>query len=169
MFVKTLKIISLLIIILILSSVIINCQGNSGRTDLSFGTLEIGSGDYQDTSPAIYVLTDIQYHLPEWVHNKPTWEDTVDYSDYFVVWALFGHSSTSDETILITNIWQDDDVIYVRAQFLRIPVAIFPAESSPQCIVKVSKDKIRQYGSITFKLLDDYGTERASTHALISK
>ena len=95
---------------------------------------------------------------------------SVDYSKYFVLSASYGFTSVKYSGIIITDIWQKENQVYVRAQFYKPHADNYVIEKNkfnPALSVKVNKENLMQYGKITFILLDDYLIERARTSAVI--
>lgn len=87
----------------------------------------------------------------------------IDFSQCFILFAFMGFQSSTGPKIMVTQIWQIDNNIYVEALFDQGGPTQQPSWSSPADIVKVSKDNMTQYGEITFILLDQEGEERART------
>ncbi|MBI2850293.1 MAG: hypothetical protein HYX80_04525 [Chloroflexi bacterium] len=89
----------------------------------------------------------------------------IDFSEYILLAAFYGLGSSG---ILsnVTDVWQIENTVFVRAQFFR-PDSSPADERYPVETVLVRRIALRHFGELTFKLLDDYGRERAVTTALI--
>ena len=127
------------------------CAGTSTRNSLEFETLDYGGVHFDGASPAIYVLTDSESTLPTWYGNGPSFIDSVDFSTDFAVSV----GVNSHDAMLITDVWQVETTVYVRAQFIVvIPGMARTEQGSPDHTIRVSKERMRRFGEITFKLLD---------------
>lgn len=159
------RIVGALLSVLVASS-LWSCNSGSSRSKLPFQALDLGIGNYTGTSVAFYVLTDSNPSLPSWLSTEPPWLESVDFSTDFVVLVRVPPPLNA---FLITDVWQIDKTVYIRAQFVTdIPGIIGTEPGSPGETVLVLRKNLHQFGDITFKLLDDYGKERASVTAFIS-
>ena len=95
-------------------------------------------------------------------------DPTHDFNEYFALTAIYGRRGMADSGIVVTDIWQKQNVVYVRAQFLRDTIGMVAAmENTPSDTVWVSKRNMLQFGELTFIIMDDYLKERARITAII--
>jgi hypothetical protein len=139
-------------------------------TDLAFETIvksgNLG-GSYEGTAAQIVVINDIKAPPRglEWVN--PEYQDkinAVDYSQFFVLMAFNGFRGGISSDFSIQRIWQNAGTVYVLAHFNDIVPqgTSLSATNSQYQVVKISKAQITHLGTITFKLLDETGKERAT-------
>lgn len=64
---------------------------------------------------------------------------------------------------MVEKIRQVRDTIYILANFDMDGPTYLPTVSSPAYFVKVHKEKMTQFGQLTFILLDQTGSEKART------
>jgi hypothetical protein len=144
-------------------------------TDLSFEHYPV-FGEYKDLESVptgIHVMVSNQSELPS-VFDNITADSMAnlmafDFSRYFIVFVFMGFQPVQGPSITIERIWQIQDIIYVRANFDPDGPTYQPLWTAPAQIVKVSKDNMTQYGQITFKLMDQYGVERATTVQIVTR
>jgi hypothetical protein len=91
----------------------------------------------------------------------------VDYSKFIVLIAFHGttypESVLEDRGIGITRILQDGNNVYIQARFQLPQSTVSPGIIYPYHIIKVNKERMTQFGKLTFILLDQLGKERAKT------
>lgn len=128
-------------------------------------------GVERDSPVYIYIMTNIASPLPvRWEYFTPydpeRGEKTIndiDFSDNFLIFVSMGFQSNTGPKITVENIWQDQGVIYVEADFdITMGKTVQSLYSEPTAIIQVSKGNMTQFGEITFILLDQLGNERAT-------
>ncbi len=77
-------------------------------------------------------------------------------------------SRSGGPKIIIQEIRQVKDVIYILAIFDEDGPTYLPTVGNPAQVVTVSKTNMTQFGQIAFKLIDQIGTERASTNGTLT-
>jgi hypothetical protein len=97
----------------------------------------------------------------------------VDYQRYFVIAAFNGWRSNIYGEFKINRIWQSGNTILIKATFNDLiigttPATYLPATSSQYQAVKLDRGVLTQSGELTFRLLDESGTERATTNSIIT-
>jgi hypothetical protein len=138
-------------------------------TDLNFETIMFEYDQDLDSDRArIEVFADNQVQMTgkdRWITDEVRSKIlAVDFSRYFVLVAMMGDMGSMSYEIHVNRIWQNENVVYVKAKFV-FPESgslQFPATTSPKHIVKVSKEKMTDFGKITFKLWDKFGREWAT-------
>ncbi len=107
-----------------------------------------------------------------------------DFSNFFMVVAFREKTEHPLDLIRISDIWQNENTVYIRALFYNADPNIFHVvlEDHSRFVKKyvipgkeyldytakaVDKNQMARFGRLTFKLLDDYGIERAATTAVI--
>jgi hypothetical protein len=88
----------------------------------------------------------------------------IDYSRYFIVAVFFGFGASQQDNIM--NVAQFYNVVWIEANFTDPP-----AESngkSPYQIIKIESSSLRQYGDITFKLVNQVFVDKAKANQIIS-
>ena len=146
---------------------------------LGFEKVWMRENTYKEYAPMLLVFTD-NHSLTKWFGSPYRYEQVVssdmrmnmiphviDFSEYILVAAFYGYVEQASYYISITDIWQEEDTIFVRAQFVRHPGGGGAAMNSPQDVVLVRRENLRHYGRLTFKMLDDYGKEIAETTAYV--
>jgi hypothetical protein len=142
---------------------------------LTFTTIFGGSafvgGPYQDESSQLRVIMDIASvsSLSSMLYSYDM--DAllkVDYTHYFVVIAFNGYRGGIYNSFTITSILQSGNRILISAIFNdRIvettPITIVPVNSSPYQAVQIDRNILPKTGNLTFKLLDENGSVRASS------
>jgi hypothetical protein len=112
------------------------------------------------SNPSVLIATE-KSDLPEWAfkHLRYFREEGVDFNQYVVIIAQRGATENYGNLIIVTDIWQHQRIIYVRAQIISWPesaglpkTTVYPAD-----IVVVKKDGISGHGVFKIVLLDDYG------------
>jgi hypothetical protein len=144
-------------------------------TDLSFETImfEYDRDIGHDFPAKIEVVGDKKTELTG-INNWITAEVrskilSVDFSRYFVLMALMGDMGNTSYGINVTRIWQNKKTVYIKADFIIPEPGTFnqQAITSPKHIVKVSKEKMPEFGEITFRLVDKFGREWATSSQVI--
>ncbi|MBI2850294.1 MAG: hypothetical protein HYX80_04530 [Chloroflexi bacterium] len=140
-------------------------------------------------APRIFIMTDNQSLFAQGLENiyglqfinshvNINTDNKGDFSNSFLLVAFQGRREHPNDFILITDVWQNKSTVYVRAQFydaeLSEPVTVehgtyvvTQRERLPYSAIIVSKAKMPQYGRLIFRLVDDYGREKAMTTAVI--
>ncbi len=173
--IRRVTIISLLLILLIIPGCdfareqIANVKMPRG-TDLSFETIMFEYNNLLHSFNAQIVvvadnkteLTGINNWITAEVNSKIL---SVDFSRYFILMALMGDMGSTSYVIRVNKIWQNEKTVYIKADFISPkPGAIEQwMNTSPKHIVKVSKEKMPDFGEITFKLIDKFGREWATS------
>ena len=136
-------------------------------TDLKFEIIKIG-GLYKDENNVptkICVFSNKQYPLPfvfaSWYPDSVIILNNLDFSEYFVIMLFMGTRTITGPFIKPERIWQNENTIYVLADFNNGGLYHLDAYSAPCQSVKVSKTTMTQFGELTFILLDLSGAERA--------
>jgi hypothetical protein len=142
------------------------------QLDFEFFNLAAATMGVKQGTPAyIFVMSNSKSPLPDrWEYYTPfdpkreekTIED-VDFSKNFLLLISMGFRSVTGPKITVEKIWQVQEIIYVQANFDPGGPTVQPMYSEPATIVLVSKNNMTQFGEITFKLLDQWGNERAGT------
>lgn len=113
-------------------------------------------------------LTGINNWITEEVRSKIL---SVDFSRYFVLMALMGDMGSTGYGIRVKKIWQNEKTIYIKADFIfpEPDSLVLTMRTSPKHIVKVNKEKMPEFGEITFRLIDKFGKEWANIVQDIAK
>ncbi len=111
-------------------------------------------------------LTGINNWITDEVSSKI---HSVDFSRYFVLMSLMGDMGSTGYGIRVNKIWQNEKTIYIKADFISSKPGALEQwmNTSPKQIVMVSKEKMPNFGEITFKLMDKFGKEWATSSAEI--
>jgi hypothetical protein len=142
-----------------------------GGTDLSFETLLFEYKKYLNTDKlgGLEVFSDNQGEitgLNHWITDKVRAKIlSVDFSRYFVLAALMGDMGNTSFGINVIRVWQNKRDIYVKVDLISPKAGSItqPAITSPKHVVKVSKEKMPEFGKITFHLIDKFGRELANS------
>jgi hypothetical protein len=134
-------------------------------------------GSYQGSEARIYIINTLPKSSSEelkWLlanYQEKIME--VDYSKYFVILAFNGFRYGIFSLIDIINIRQNADTVFVIAHFndIQPEATSLQSTNSQYYAVKITREQIVGTGSITLRLLDEKGQERAITiaHDLINK
>jgi hypothetical protein len=161
-------------ILLLLVALMVFATSCGKSTPISFEKVANDiSLSYSGESALIYIFSSNQSYPKEsikWVMDNDLNKILeVDYSEYFVLAAFNGFR---------TNIYppgfnikrvekHNNNTVLVIAHFNEYEKGqvILPSYSSYYEVVKIRRDQITQSGTITFKLLDEKGKERARTTA----
>ena len=89
---------------------------------------------------------------------------SIDYSQYWVLLVIYGFGA--DEQDNVNSISQQGNVVYVRAEFLPLPDG--DQVGSSYEIVRIAKTETVERGTVTLKLMDQFGNEKASLDQTIT-
>ena len=162
---------SLLLLAVVMTVLVSGCESDKvkppGGIELSFEKLQYKMiRDKKYTTPEIHVIAtkepELPWHITQWLAPESQSEFiSIDYSRYFILQVEIGQSGSAGYDIEIQKIWQKDHTVYIKA------IGTGPTSGSylPQVIssisdiVKVSKDKMTQFGEINFRLFYSSGYE----------
>jgi hypothetical protein len=121
----------------------------------------------EDIHPQIYVITSNNSTVPDPIAEIPAEGqlklDSVDYSNYLVLFVFTGKQNFGDVAHKVTQIWQTDNIIYIHANFPKPTKTVIPGFIYGKFVIKVSKDNMTQFGEIKFILIDQDERQRAVT------
>jgi hypothetical protein len=141
-------------------------------TDLDFETIMFeGQHTSLNIDPGrIEVIVNDQLPPDVWITPEISSKiQAVDFSRNFVLVAMMGDMGSPGYRINVKRIWQKENTIYVKADFSgpKVGNLVAPVMTSPKQIVKVSKEKMTNFGEITFRLWDKFGREWATASKAI--
>ena len=142
--------------------------------ELAFTKLSIPLNmEEEDILDQLHVMTgndspvpDVIAEIPE--ESKPEL-DGIDYANNFILFVFTGkHNFGSSPSTNVTQIWQNDNIIYIQANFPKqTSMTVIPGFYYGNYTLSVSKDNMSQFGEIKLILLDQDGNQRATTIAEI--
>ena len=175
---------NILITIFLLATLLMaGCKGaetttTTGTTKSELAYTLITGGDkggspYLSEDAQIRIITDNK--LATEITDMMTSDSTdpllkVDYTHYFVIAAFNGWRGNLYNSFQIQYVEQIGNTILITATFNDLsigitPATFIPAYSSQYQAVQLDRSIFPKTGTLTFKLLDENGTERASTIA----
>jgi hypothetical protein len=169
-------------IFLLVVTLMAGCKGadsmtaatTTGTTDLAFEKITISGssgGPYDKGDALIRIITDNK-SAKEAIGMVDSYDEDrllrVDYRRYFIIAAFNGWRSNIYGSFQIQYIEQIGNTVIITATFNdliqgTIPATFIPAYSSQYQTVQLDRSILPKTGTLTFKLLDEAGNERATT------